>query len=416
MDISVFYQLGVAFALSTLVGLEREHRYQLDKTNGFGGIRTFSLIGLFGALSYVIGEKIPYLFIVFSAGFFLFIVASYLMTGYLQRSSGATSEVAAIIVYLIGVMSALELYFLATVIALVVLSMLYFKDTLHNWAKSLKSRELVSTIEFMIIAFVVLPMLPNQAYGPYDFFNPYIVWLMVVFISGISFLSYVAIKILGQKRGIAITGFLAGFISSTALTFSFSSESKKNRSVVNPFALAIVIASTAMFFRVLLEVSVLNSNLLSYLIWPLVTMGGVGILGAFYLWMSKEKTPKDLGEKMIKMKSPFSLVPAIKFAAVFSLIFLVSKFASDVMGDKGIYLTSFVSGLMDVDAMTVSMANAAKTGLDYSTASLAIIIAAMTNTFAKGLIFLIFGSLKVALRILAVFALMLIAGAIVLLV
>lgn len=410
MDLTVFYQLGVALVLSALVGLEREHRYQLDKSSGFGGIRTFSLIGLLGALAYVLDDTVPFLFIVITAGFLLFLVASYVMTSKFQASFGATSEMAAILVYLIGLISALELYFLATVIAIIVLLMLYFKDTLHNWAKSLKSRELVSTIEFMIIAFVVLPIVPDKAFGPYGFFNPYIVWLMVVFISGISFLSYVTIKLLGQRRGITLTGFLAGFISSTALTFSFSNESKKNRTVINPFALAVVIASTAMFFRVLIEVSVLNSELIEYLLFPILAMGVTGILGALFLWLKKEKVPKNFEDKMVHMNSPFSLFPAIKFAVLFSVIFLLTKFANDIMGERGIYITSVISGLMDVDAITVSMANSAKNGLDKETASLAIIIGAMTNTFAKGVIFSLFGNFKVALRILSVFGAMLIVG------
>lgn len=410
MDLTGFYKLGVALALSALVGLEREHRYQTGNITGFGGIRTFSMIGLLGALSYVIGQQVPGLFTIVTAGFFIFIVVSYFVTSKIHGGSGATSEFAAILVYLIGVLSALELYFLATSVAIVVLSMLYFKDKLHSWAKSLKSRELVSTIEFMIVTFVILPVLPNESYGPYDFFNPYIIWLMVVFISGISFLSYVTMKFLGQKRGIVLTGFLAGFISSTALAFSFSAESRKNRSIVNPFALAVIIASTAMFFRVLVEVSVLNAELVPRLVYPILAMGLTGVLGALVLWLKKEKVPKNLEEKMISVKSPFSLFPAIKFALLFSGILLLSKFGNAYLGDKGVYLTSVLSGVMDVDAITVSMANSAKNGLSHSTASIAIIIAAMTNTLAKGLLFSLFGNFKVALRILAVFGAMLLVG------
>lgn len=410
MDFVLLQKLGVALALATLVGLEREHRYQLEKVTGFGGIRTFSLIGLLGALAYILNESVPYIFLILTSGFLVLVISSYIVTSKLHKTSGATSEIASILVYIIGVLSALGLYLLATLVALVVLIMLYFKDSLHNWAKGLKSRELVSTIQFMIIVFVVLPLLPDKNFGPYGFFNPYLTWLMVVLISGISFVSYIAIKLFGQKKGLTVTGFLAGFISSTALTLNFAGQSKKNKVVVNPFALAIVIAGSAMFFRILLEISILNHELLDLLFIPLIVMGGAGMLGALFLWLKREKMPKNIEEKMLEVTSPFSLYPAIKFAAIFSVILFFSKLALDLMGDRGIYLTSFISGLFDVDAIVVSMANLAKNGLDKSSAALAIIIAAMTNTFSKILIFFLLGSWKVAMKIFYVFLFVVFSG------
>jgi uncharacterized membrane protein (DUF4010 family) len=411
MEIELFKQLGVAFALSSLIGLEREQKYQRTGTISFGGIRTFILIGLFGALSYILSEdSLVYMFI-FGLGFFSLIIASYVATYKRFEAIGGTTELAAILVFIIGILCGMEKYVMATVVSLVILSIMHFKISLHKWAKGVKNQEIVSAIQFIVIAFVVLPLLPNQDYGPFGFFNPYIVWLMVVFISAISFASYVAIKIFGAKRGIGITGFLAGFISSTALTLSFSDQSKKNKKIVNPFVLAIVVASSAMFFRIILEVSVLSPGLLNKLLIPMITMGVVGILSVAFFWVKKDKSSKKLEEKMTKLESPFSFKPALKFGAFFAFISLLTKLGVEYMGDSGLYLTSFVSGIMDVDAITVSIADDfVSNKVSELSAVTAITIAAMTNTFVKGGIFLFLGNRKVALKIISVFALILLAG------
>ncbi len=411
MDFELLKQVGIAVVLASLIGLEREQKYQKYGSDAFGGIRTFALIGLLGALSFILSAYSIVYFAILTAGFFSLVVASYFITCKRNNDIGATSEVAAILVYIVGLLCGMEKFVLATVVALAVLSILHFKAPLHKWAKHLKNEEIVSAIQFIVIAFVVLPLLPNQEFGPFGFFNPYIVWLMVVFISAISFVSYIAIKLFGAKRGIGITGFLAGFISSTALVLNFSGESKRNKGIVNPYVLAVVVASSAMFFRVLLEVSVLSPALLNKLLIPLVAMGGVGILSVLFLWVKKGKSSEKIEKEMLKIKSPFSIAPALKFGAFFAAISLLTKLGSEYMGDSGLYLSSFISGIMDVDAITVNMAeDFVSNKITESAAVVAIIIASMTNTFVKGGIFLALGHRKVALKIISIFALMLLVG------
>ncbi len=411
MDFAIFQQLGVAFVLATLVGLEREKKYQLHKENSFGGIRTFALIGILGALSSMLMTFSVVLSGILTAGFLALVVVSYWAIVKKTGQVGATSEIAAILVFVIGIYSAMGEFVLATVLALAISAVLHFKVALHAWAKHLRNEELISTLEFIVVAFVVLPLLPNAYFGPFEFFNPYIVWLMVVFVSGISFGSYILIKFMGPKKGIGMTGFLAGLISSTALALSFSAQSKKSKSIVNPYVVAIIVASTAMFFRILVEVAVLNKELLGLLAIPMVTMGAIGIVGALFFWFKKEKLPAKATAEALDVKSPFSLGPALKFGAFFAVILFLTKYAGEFYGDKGVYITSVVSGVLDVDAITVSVANLAKNGLSDMSAVIAITIAAITNTLVKGGIFLAFGNRKVALRIMAVFVLMVIGGA-----
>jgi uncharacterized membrane protein (DUF4010 family) len=410
MDLSIVQQFGTAIALSVLLGLEREQHKKVHNNASFAGVRTFSLIGLLGALAFYLVDTSILLFSLIAGTTFAIIVASYVVTALKFGRIGVTTEIAAIITFLIGGLCVSEKYVFAVSLALLTLAVLYFKTPLHTWAKNIKDSEFLATIKFMIIAFVILPLLPNQGYGPYEIFNPYIIWLMVVFISGISFASYILIRVLGPKKGIGLTGFLAGLISSTALTMSFSKESRENKSIVNPYAFAVIVASTAMFFRVLLEVSVLNRDLLSHVVLPVVLMAVFGIVGALFLILKKEKGEEKVSRETVgsayKLKNPFRIFPALKFGFFFALVLFVAKFGQIYLGDKGLYLVSLVSGLVDVDAITVSISRLPVTDASIQALTLAMI----SNTFFKGLIFAIFGSKKVAVKVLVVFGLMIASG------
>jgi uncharacterized membrane protein (DUF4010 family) len=211
----------------------------------------------------------------------------------------------------------------------------------------------------------------------------------VVFISGISFLGYVAIKIIGPKRGIGLTGFLGGVVSSTATTLGFSERSSREPDLSNSFALAIMIAWTVMFLRVIIEVSVLNQALLKVVWVPLTAAGVVGLIYATYLFLSRRATEK--GD--VDFSNPFDLSTAVSFGLVYGVILLVSRAAQMYFGDTGILVSSLLSGIADVDAITLSMAELSSTGgLDTKIASEAIVIAAMSNTVVKGGVALMGGS------------------------
>lgn len=412
MDLILFQQFGIAILLGSLIGLEREHRQQVYGYEIFGGLRTFALISLSGALAMFLSNYSAVLSGIVTVALFTIIIFSYFNASKNHGKVGVTSEIAAVVAYMIGILCGMDNFLLATCIAIATLAILHFKQPLHKWAHHIKNEEIVSTIQFIVITFIILPLLPNKGFGPYEFFNPYVVWLIVVFISGISFASYIAIKLFGAKRGIGLTGFLAGLISSTALTLSFSGQSKKNKTIVDPYVVAIVVASSAMFFRVLLEVAVLNRELLATLVLPMTVMGGVGILSALFFWFRDRKLPEEAQKHFQSMKSPFRLSPALQFGLFFALILFLVKFSESVIGDKGLYMTSVLSGVLDVDAITVSVSTLAKSEMAKLSATYAIIIATMVNTVAKGMIVLFLGNRKVAVKILAVFALMLVAGGI----
>ena len=258
-------------------------------------------------------------------------------------------------------------------------------------------------------AAIILPILPNEAIfkPPFDVLNPYKIWLMVVFISGISFLGYVAIKIVGPQQGIGLTGLLGGLVSSTAVTLSVSERSNREPQLAKPFALAITVAWTVMFARILVEVGVINKALLGKIWLPIVVAGAIGLLYCLYLYFSQRTTEK--GD--IKFSNPFDLKSAIKFGLLYGLVLLISRVAQMYLGDTGIYLSSIVSGAADVDAIALSMSELSRSGgLDLDTASNAVILAAMSNTAVKGGIALFGGAVTLRKPLLPAIILMLVAG------
>jgi uncharacterized membrane protein (DUF4010 family) len=228
---------------------------------------------------------------------------------------------------------------------------------------------------------------------------------MVVFISGINFLGYILIKIVGPKRGIAISGLLGGLASSTATTLSFSQRSKTQTGLDKPFAVAIVVGWVIMFIRIIIEVAVINIRLLPY-VWPVMTaMSSVGLVYALYLFFSQ----KTIDEEELSLSNPFELGPAIKFGLIYALVLLVSKAAQIYIGDKGLYFTSFLVGLADVDAITLSIADLTRVGggTTLMTGRLAIFFAAVSNTASKGTLVFTLGSKTLRRHILPALLLML---------
>jgi uncharacterized membrane protein (DUF4010 family) len=270
--------------------------------------------------------------------------------------------------------------------------------------------DVYATLTFAVITVIVLPVLPNQAFGPppLDVLNPHKIWLMIVFISGISFLGYVLVKVVGPRQGIGLTGLLGGLVSSTAVTASFAERSQRENELAKPFALAITVAWTVMFARVIVEVAALNAALLRVLWQPMVASAAAGLAYGVYLYLA-QRTDRE-GE--VAFSNPFQLGPAVKFGLLYAVILLVSKAAQTYLGDLGVYLSSIVGGLADVDAITLSMAELSRAagGVDPITAERAIVLAAMSNTVAKGGIVLVSGTSALRRALLPGFVLMLVVG------
>ena len=247
--------------------------------------------------------------------------------------------------------------------------------------------------------------------------NPYKIWLLVVLISGISFVGYILIKLVGTQRGIGLMGLLGGLASSTAVTLSFTQRSKtSDNRLAKAFALAITIAWTVMFARVVVAVAAVNSDLIELLYLPIGASIAVGLLYCGFLYWRQRNSQIDEDEEM-NFSNPFELGPAIKFGILFTLILLISRAAQVFFGNTGIYVSSIVSGLADADAIALSVAElsrgAGADSLPLDVAAQAIVLATVSNTFAKGIIVLVGGTIALRKAILPGYVLMMLTGIIV---
>ncbi len=379
-------RFGIALLIGTLIGLEREHARMRDDIRSFAGVRTMPLIALLGCSAALLTELHgEWSFAILAALVGILIAIGYSF-GAREGRVGLTSEVAAIVVFVCGALCFWDHMELAASLSVVTFGLLTTKPQLHGLAQRISSEDLYATLKFAVISLIILPVLPNQTYGPppFDSFNPYKTWLMVVFISGIGFLGYVLIKIVGSRRGIGLTGLLGGLVSSTAVTLSLSERSQDHPELARPFALAITVAWAMMFGRVIVEVAVLNRALLNALWLPL----GIAMLGGLVFCVLYYVTQRTSESSEVQIANPFELGPAIKFGILYALILAVAKAAQFYFQDAGLYVAATVAGLADVDAITLSMADLAGAagGVTLSTGARAVVLAVLSNTIVKGVI------------------------------
>ncbi|MFQ6107577.1 MAG: MgtC/SapB family protein [Thermoplasmata archaeon] len=382
-EMGILVKLTISIALGGLVGLEREYARR-EEVREFAGVRTFILIAMMGTISAMFGIGF---FVTAFVAFSVLVALSY-YTLSKRGSIGGTTEVATLITFIVGGLVYFEYLVVAATVAVVTTAFLSIKPTLHRFARGLSKEDVYATLKLAIVTIVILPILPNEAYDPLGVLNPFYIWLMVVFISCIGFAGYVAVKVLGGKKGVGLTGLLGGLVSSTAVALAFSQRSKENASLTRSFAIGITVASMMMFPRILFEVAVLNQSLFWLLLAPLLIMTLVGAAASAFLFLRGER--KETGE--VELKNPFSVMQALKFGLFFAIIFLAAKAAQVYFGDTGIYVASTLSGLTDVDAITLSMARLGGSSVSNLTASIAIVLAAISNTIVKGGLVAAFGS------------------------
>ncbi|MBT3389826.1 MAG: MgtC/SapB family protein [Chloroflexi bacterium] len=391
-ELQLFTRFGAALAIGFLIGLQREFASGTRSQEIVAGERTFALMGVVGALAAMAADQLdaPLAFFGVILLLGLFSAVAYFIDAW-RGFVGLTTEVAIIITILIGALCYWGYLSLAMALGIATTALLSLKLETDRFVRSLTREDIFAALQFAVISAIILPILPNQSFlpPPFDVLNPFKIWLMVVFISGISFLGYVAIKIVGPEQGIGLTGFLGGLVSSTAVTLSFSDRSSREPNLSKPFALAIMIAWTVMFSRVLIEVGVLNRQLLGMVWKPLTAAGLVGLLYGGYLFFSQRAAEKG----NMDFSNPFDLKSAIKFGLLYGLVLLISRAAQMYFGDTGILISSLLSGIADVDAITLSMAELSNTGdVELHIASRAVVIATMSNTVVKGIIALMGGS------------------------
>ncbi len=411
LNLEPWWRFGLALLIGALVGLEREFVQQQAGEPAFAGIRTFALMAMLGAvMAYMTQEQGLLLFGVGYAALALLVWASYLRGLFHGVQDGITTEVAALLVPLLGAMVVWGPAQLAAALGVVTALILSLKPRLHTIARTMSAQDLWATLEFALIAGVVLPILPDRAFDPYGVLNPYGIWRLVVFVSGIGFFGYVLMKVLGAERGIGLAGILGGVVSSTATTLSFAGRSRKNPTLAPAFGRAIILASAMMFPRVLLEVWFVHPPLVFQVLLPVGAMFLASLVVMFLLW-KRESTRGEENEDLLELSNPLNLSIAIKFALLFVVVLLAVRVAERSFGETGVYVTSLITGLADVDAITLSVAELAAVGqIEHGVAAVAILIAVVVNTASKAALAVILGGPQLYPVILPAFGAMILAG------
>ena len=398
-----------ALAAGLLIGAERGWQ-QRDAEDGCfaAGIRTFALSALLGGFAQLLGEHLGVIaWAVVFASFAALVIAAYFGELRLQGDMGMTSEVALLITFLLGSLAVAGHPPLAAAGAVAVALLLSLKRVLHGSLQRLREIELSGALKLLFISLARLPALPNQNYGPWQVFNPYVTWWMVVLIAGLGFIAYMAMRLMGTRQGLLITALLGSVISSTAMTITLA-RLDRDAGLRSLLACGLLITSALMFPRVLLEVGLVNARLLPQLLWPLSVAALVYAGGALAYALRPTKQPAEPAAP--PLQNPFELAPALRFAALLVLILFVVEGARRWLGDVGVYLVALISGLADVDAITLSLARSAHSELNEQIAVQGIFLAVLSNSLVKGLLIALIGGRELALRTLPVMAAGLLAG------
>jgi len=401
-------RFAVALGLGMLIGLERERS---KSEEGGAGVRTFALIALTGAIAGYLGKTLGLDWLALSIFFAVaaLIIGQYVVTS-LRGDPGITTEISALLAFLLGLLCAHGQLQLAAWVAVAMALLLALKGWLHRLASLINASDVEATLKFGIVTLIILPLVPDHNYGPppFDVMNPYKIWLMVVLISALNFTSYLLIKIVGTEHGIGLAGLLGGLASSTAVTLGFSQRSRQPGEDASALALGILLAWTVMFFRVVIMTSLISWELGQRLM-LLVGLLAVTNLGACY-WLWRKRRQTQRGEVQAG-SNPFELDEAIKFGLLFGVVVLIAKAAQVYLGNAGLYLAAGIAGLTDVDAITLAMADLANTeASNVAVGARAIVIAVMANTLTKGAMAISLGSPELRRITLPVSALLAVVG------
>ncbi|MCK8064685.1 DUF4010 domain-containing protein [Vibrio sp. 1CM7H] len=389
MDINEFvsgehliWNLLIALLLGAIVGTQRGWvmRNSVEGSR-VAGIRTFSLVGLLGGLVGILANIYTPLLIGFAL--IALVILTCIAFVIQQKKSGdvsITGVVSIMVVFVLGNLAVSGEAVLAAAAAVITAVVLDNKRELHQALQKLQEYELDAALRLLLISIVMLPLLPNQSYGPWRALNPYEIWWMVVLIASISFVGYFAIKIGGAKRGILFTSVFAGLSSSTALTLQFSHLSREQASISPLLASGILLSCGTMFPRLLIVLSVINPQLVK-LLWPIVMAMMVALyIPAWWIWRRSEV---EQIEQSNKQTNPLALQSALFFGLVLAVIMLLAHALSDWFGNAGVLILSALSGITDVDAISLTLGRQSTQTLSVTTAALGILIAASVNTIVK---------------------------------
>ncbi len=397
----------ITVGIGLVIGLEREFATANNKEI-FAGLRTLSVVALLGFTCALLNFIIHPWFFIFGLLSVVLLVAIFYWVSANKGDIGSTSEFTTIFTYLLGgliLLGNIEISLALTVVIVVLLSL---KGKFQFIVGQITQEEIYAFVRYVVIALLILPFLPNEIFGYFQVLNPREIGWIIVLVSGIQFLGYILSKYLGSKKGIILTGIFGGLVSSTIVTWTFSKKSKENPSYSDSYALAIFSAATVMVIRVVVLVYIFNKSMLSNLLLPLFLVFFTAVTVTF-IFFKKQQTNKSFKEK-IKLGNPLSIKDAVFFGFLYSGILLLVSYASSKYGSAGIYISSAISALTDIDAIAISVSKLGGTSIELLTAQNAILLATLSNTVVKIGIALWEGSKDLKKNVIFGYGLIFIAG------
>jgi len=381
IEIDILSRLAVALAIGLLVGLERGWSSRKDdEGQRAAGLRTFALSGLLGGVSGAIAMAIDALLLGFLfVGYAAALTVFHWLEAQANKDLGATSLMAGLLTFALGAYALIGDLRVAAACAVATVLLLALREPLHRWIASLRWEEIRAVLILLAMSFLLLPVLPNRTVDPWDAINPAEIWLLAVMIAAISFGGYVAVRLFGDRLGVVMAAVTGGLASSTATTLTLARVGRDKPESDRLLAGGILTAGVVMVVRVGVVAALLNRALLMPLLLPLAAMAVVLAIGAalLLLWSPTNEHPE------LKITNPLELGTAIKLAAVIAIVMLAAEVVQNNVGAPGILGVAALSGVADVDAVTISMARLGAGRIALDVAVQAIALAVGVNTMAK---------------------------------
>ncbi len=401
---TIFQTLGISLLLGLLVGMQRElHELRI------AGFRTFAIVTLFGTICAYLAQAFTPLILGFG---FLGIIAVIVVGNMVKMKSrsaefGMTTEVSMLLMYGVGAYLTIGPWIIAAALAGSIAILLQIKPQLLWALTRMDDKDIKAIMQFVLITFIILPILPNQTFGPFDVFNPQRTWLLVVLITGISFAGYLIYKFMGDRAGTVLGGILGGLISSTATTVSYSRLSAQNPSSDFHAAVVVIIASAMVYPRIAIEILVLAPDYFYQMIWPVFIMFIISVGVSWYAYRQVQETRHSMPEQ----RNPSELRTALTFGAVYVAILFVISATTEYLGSEVLFLVAAVSGLADMDAITLSVSQQVQNGtVAVSVGWKLILTALIANTVFKYSVLHFIGGKNVARKVIPAFSIVIIAA------
>jgi uncharacterized membrane protein (DUF4010 family) len=377
--------------LCFLIGLEREEHREAVKRYSFGGVRTFPLIGLIGyAMALLSGGQLIPLTVGFAViGSFLWLSYRHKLETY--NEAGVTTEISGLVTYVVGALVSRDQFWIATTLAVLSILLLELKEFLESLSTKIPATEIFTFTKFLLLTFVILPIVPDKDYGPFAV-NPFKAWLIVVAISGVSYGSYLLEKASKGKGGVRLAALLGGAYSSTFTTFVLARDSKEAKAP-HCYSGAILLASGVMYFRFLALIAFFNTELMRRLLWPFLILGTIGVAGGA-AWSNMVDEAEKTGDAGYRTKNPLELASAFSLAIVFVAMLVATNAALVHFGRTGMYGLAVLSGLAPVDPFVMGLTQSAGKLIAPGLAAAGVLVAAASNNFAKAIIALVLADSK----------------------